>query len=161
ITISGGVSEFVYGYEGDTFSDLGPQLASAVQTRIQDAGLRLMEPIGTIRATPDGASQDTLQRSGSSVFGAPRGALPLHNLPGVAPRRPPEAEGPDSGAIAAATEAALRRLDLGHGGTGVALCYSWAGSATFQRIDAFTRGICAGLAPVLENGHPLVLVGDG
>src|SRR5690606_38110808 len=77
------------------------------------------------------------------------------------PRLPLEAEGPDSGAIAAATEAALHRLDLGHGGTGVALCYSWAGSATFQRIDAFTRGICAGLAPVLENGHALVLVGDG
>jgi ethanolamine utilization protein EutA len=120
-----------------------------------------MEPVETIRATVVGASQYTVQLSGSTIFVAPPETLPLRNLPVVAPRLPLDAETLDAAAIAAATGAALRRLDLDHGEAGVALCYSWAGSATFRRIDAFTRGVCDGLAAVLGNGHALVLVGDG
>ena len=37
----------------------------------------------------------------------------------------------------------------------------WRGSATFARIDAFCRGVLGGLAPLLAQGHPLVLAGDG
>ena len=43
----------------------------------------------------------------------------------------------------------------------MALCYRWAGSATFWRLDAFCRGVALGLATVLQHGGPLVLVGDG
>jgi ethanolamine utilization protein EutA len=56
---------------------------------------------------------------------------------------------------------ALRRLDLHSGETPVALAVSWAGSATFRRIDAFCRGVVDGLREVLARGHPLVLVFDG
>ena len=55
---------------------------------------------------------------------------------------------------------ALRRLDLGDGARPVAICYRFRGSATFARLDAFCRGIVDGVAPVLAQGHPLVLVGD-
>jgi ethanolamine utilization protein EutA len=41
------------------------------------------------------------------------------------------------------------------------LCYRWRESASFARLDAFCRGVTAGLAPLLERGLPLVLVGDG
>jgi len=37
----------------------------------------------------------------------------------------------------------------------------WQGSATFQRLDAFCRGVVDGLGSVLKNGHPIVLAGDG
>jgi ethanolamine utilization protein EutA len=37
----------------------------------------------------------------------------------------------------------------------------WQGSATFQRLDAFCKGVVEGLAGVLKGGHPLVLAGDG
>ena len=37
----------------------------------------------------------------------------------------------------------------------------WRGSATFERLDAFCRGVVAGLERVLAHGHPLVLAGDG
>ena len=43
----------------------------------------------------------------------------------------------------------------------VALRYRWQGSATFARLDAFARGIHAGLERVLEHGLPMILVGDG
>jgi ethanolamine utilization protein EutA len=37
----------------------------------------------------------------------------------------------------------------------------WRGSATFQRLDAFCRGVVKGLASILDRGHPIVLAGDG
>ena len=55
----------------------------------------------------------------------------------------------------------LKRLDLNGGEQPVAVFVPWQGSATFQRLDAFCRGVVEGLATVLENGHPLVLAGDG
>ena len=55
----------------------------------------------------------------------------------------------------------LKRLDLNGGEQPVAVFVPWQGSATFQRLDAFCRGVVEGLATVLANGHPLVLAGDG
>ncbi len=55
----------------------------------------------------------------------------------------------------------LKRLDLSDGEKPVALFVPWHGSATFQRLDAFCRGIIEGLKTVLARGHPLVLAGDG
>ncbi len=43
----------------------------------------------------------------------------------------------------------------------VALFVPWRGSATFQRLDDFCRGVVEGLASVLARGHALVLAGDG
>jgi ethanolamine utilization protein EutA len=63
--------------------------------------------------------------------------------------------------MAAAIGAALRRMDLHTGERPVALCYRWDGSATYARLDAFCKGVVAGLAPLLDQGLPLVLVGDG
>lgn len=37
----------------------------------------------------------------------------------------------------------------------------WTGSASYVRLAATACGIVAGLAPVLNHGHPLVLVADG
>ena len=70
ITFSGGVSEFVYGYETSNFGDLGAALAAAVRKRIDASGLKLMEPVEGIRATVIGASQFTVQVSGKTIAGA-------------------------------------------------------------------------------------------
>jgi ethanolamine utilization protein EutA len=67
----------------------------------------------------------------------------------------------DPAPIAAAVSTALRRFDLHQGQRAVALCYHWQGSATFARLDAFCRGVAAGLEALLGQGLPLVLVGDG
>ena len=79
----------------------------------------------------------------------------------IAPHLPLEGETLDADAIAAAVQAALRRMDLHDGSQVVALCYRWQGSATFARLDAFCRGISAGLGAVLAQGLALVLVGEG
>jgi ethanolamine utilization protein EutA len=135
-------------------------LALAIRDRILDAGVRLMEPVEGIRATVVGASQYTIQVSGGTIFVAPPETLPLRNMPVIAPDFDLSGDTLDVEAIARQTQAALRRLDLADGERAVALCFRWEGSATFRRLDAFTRGVADGLAAVLAHGHPLVLVGD-
>jgi len=161
IVFSGGVSEYIHGREERAFGDLGPALARAVLTRARARGLRLQTPDQGIRATVVGASQYTVQVSGSTIFVAPQGVLPLRNLPAITPHLPLEAEALDAERIAAAIRTGLRRMDLHQGERAVALCYRWRGSATYARLEAFCSGIAAGLSTIIANRLPLVLVGDG
>jgi ethanolamine utilization protein EutA len=161
ITFSGGVSEYIYARQEEVFGDLGPALAAAVLRRVKAWGPRIERPDEGIRATVVGASQYTIQVSGGTIFVAPLNVLPLRNVPVITPDLPLDNELLDVERIAVAVRAALRRLDLHEGEQAAALCYRWRGSATFARLDAFCRGVAAGLAKVLDRGLPLVLVGDG
>ena len=161
VTFSGGVSEYIYGREVRAFCDLGPALAQAVLQRAPSFFPRIEAPDQGIRATVVGASQYTVQVSGSTIFVEPAATLPLRNLPVITPALPFDAEPLNAWAIAASVRAALRRLGLDSGEQAVALCYRWQGSASFARLDAFCRGVAQGLGTVLQHGGPLVLVGDG
>jgi ethanolamine utilization protein EutA len=160
ITFSGGVSEYIYGRQTQSFGDLGPALARAVLARVKSWGPRIEQPDQGIRATVVGASQYTVQVSGSTIFVVPQSVLPVRNVPVITPDLPLADDPLDAEKIAMAVRAALRRLDLHTGERAVALCYRWLGSATFARLDAFCRGIAAGLSKLLEAGLPLILVGD-
>jgi ethanolamine utilization protein EutA len=161
VTFSGGVSEYVYGWETESFGDLGNLLAAEIRTRVAAWGVRLEPPAQGIRATVIGASQYTTQVSGSTIFVSPHSALPLRNVPVIAPGLLLEGETVDADAVAASIRTVLRHLDLGDADTPVAIFVPWQGSATFHRLDAFCRGVAAGLSDVLARGHPIVLAGDG
>jgi ethanolamine utilization protein EutA len=161
VTFSGGVSEYVYGRQHGNFGDLGAPLARAMLARVSAWGVRVAPPDQGIRATVVGASQYTVQVSGSTVYVAPIDALPLRNIAVVTPDLPLDEEPLDPDRIAAAVRGALRRLDLHEGEQPVALCYRWKDSATYARMDAFCRGVAAGLSAILDRGLPLILVGDG
>jgi ethanolamine utilization protein EutA len=161
VTFSGGVSEYVYGYEKQQFGDLGPLLARAVRARVEAAGLRIMESVENIRATVVGASQYTIQLSGTTIYVSPEDILPLRNVPVIAPGFALDPDSLDERAIAAFVDDALRRLDLSKGEQPVAICFDWLGSASYQRTHAFLKGVTRGLAAILENGHPMVLVCEG
>jgi len=161
VTISGGVSEYVYGREKTTFGDLGPMLAGEIRARIENWGKRLERPAEGIRATVIGASQYTTQVSGSTIYVWPMDVLPVRNVPVIAPDMNLDDDVIDPEKVAAAIKGVLRRLDLADGERAVAVFAPWRGSATFHRLDAFCRGIVAGLDAVLAHGHPIVLVGDG
>ena len=162
VSFSGGVSEYIYGRDATAYGDLGPLLGAAIRRRIEGwRGVEIVTPEQGIRATVVGASQYTVQVSGSTIFVTPASTLPLRSVPAITPDLPLEAEDLDRAAIAAAIKTALRRLDLHEGWQPVALCYRWQGSATWQRLEDFCAGIALGLKPVLDRGHPLVLVGDG
>jgi ethanolamine utilization protein EutA len=161
VTFSGGVSEYIYGREAAAFGDLGPLLGKAIRRRVENwRGVEIVMPDQGIRATVVGASQYTVQVSGSTIFVTPAATLPLRSVPAITPALPLDAEELSRGEIAQSIQASLRKLDLHAGEQAVALCYRWQGSATWQRLDDFCAGVVSGLKAVLDAGHPLVLVGD-
>ena len=136
-------------------------IGRAVRQRIETWGVPIEQPEQGIRATVVGASQYTIQVSGSTIFVDPHDTLPLRNVPVIAPDLPLAADELSQDAIADAIEVALKRLDLSSGEQAVAMCYRWDGSATFRRLDDFAKGVAKGLAACLDHKHPLILVGDG
>jgi ethanolamine utilization protein EutA len=81
ITLSGGVSEYASGRERMDHDDLGRELAAAVLALRATLPAPLEIASDGIRATVIGASQFTVQVSGSTIgIGAP---LPLRNVPVV------------------------------------------------------------------------------
>jgi ethanolamine utilization protein EutA len=161
IMFSGGVAEYFYGKQAETFGDLGPLLASALRSRVERLGLQITQPSERIRATVIGAAQYTTQVSGSTIYVSPLAVLPLRNVPVVVPKMALDEDPIDPQAVGKAVRSALIKLDLIDGMSAVAIFVTWTGSATFQRLDAFCRGLIEGLAPILQRGHPLILVGDG
>jgi ethanolamine utilization protein EutA len=160
LTFSGGVSEYIYGRERGDFGDLGPLLAREIRARARGWGPRIESPAAGIRATVIGASQYTIQVSGSTIYVAPLDTLPLRNVPVIAPALALDADEIDAEAIEHEIAAALARLELDKGEQPVAVFVPWDGSASYARLHAFCRGVANGLAPVLARGHPLVLAGD-
>jgi ethanolamine utilization protein EutA len=120
-----------------------------------------MEPAARIRATVIGASQYTIQVSGNTIFISPQDAVPVRNVPVVAPEFDFGADDIDQRAVTAAVQNSLRRLDLLTGRQPVALSFQWRGSATFARLQSFCSGVRDGVREVLAKGHPLALVNDG
>jgi ethanolamine utilization protein EutA len=160
IVFSGGVSEFIYGRQPRTFGDLGQPLAEEIRRRAEALGVRLLEPVAGIRATVIGASQYTVQVSGNTIFVSPEDAVPVRNVPVVRPLLPLDGVDIDADEIAGLLRAAVARLDLHPPDRSVALAIEWAGSATFGRLDALSRGIVAAQEAQLAAGQPLVLVCD-
>ena len=161
VIFSGGVSEFVYGYDRNSYGDLGPLFARTMRQRVGELGAMLMAPSAGIRATVVGASQYTVQVSGSTIFISPIETVPIRNIPVMTPDLDLTADDLDSDTIASAVRAGLTRLDLHDADTAVAIGFRWGGSATFHRLDAFTRGAASAMSALLDRGNPLVLVSDG
>jgi ethanolamine utilization protein EutA (predicted chaperonin) len=161
LMFSGGVSEFIYNREKTSFGDLGPLIAEEIHRRMPELGLLVMEPTARIRATVIGASQYTIQVSGNTIFISPQDAVPVRNIPVVAPAFNFDGEDLDQNGVVVAVQNALRRLDLLTGRQPVALSFQWRGSATFARLKSFCNGVAEGLQEILAKGHPLTLVNDG
>jgi ethanolamine utilization protein EutA len=161
VTFSGGVAEYIYGRERESFDDLGPLLAAEIRERAGRWGPRIEPPHEGIRATVIGASQYTTQVSGSTIYVSPLDVLPLRNIPVIAPMLPLADEAIDTAAVTHAVAAVLRRMELEAADRPVAIFVPWSGSATFARLDAFCRGVAAALGGKLAAGQALVLAGEG
>jgi ethanolamine utilization protein EutA len=161
LSFSGGVSEYIYQKATTGYGDLGPMLADAVSERVKRWGVKQVSPAEGLRATVVGASQYTIQVSGSTIYVEPHETLPVRNVPVITPDLPLASDDLQIDSIAEAIDLSLRRLDLQDGNKSVALCFRWQGSATYHRLDAFCRGVMKGLASILERDLPLILVCDG
>jgi len=134
ITLSGGVSEYVSGRERTGHDDLGRELAAALAALRDKLPAPLDVAADGIRATVIGASQFTVQVSGSTIgLGAP---LPLRNVPVVRLGADSPSIGPGSGAVA--------------------LAVKWDGEPEHGRIRALAERVAHA-----TDRRPLVVATDG
>jgi ethanolamine utilization protein EutA len=152
LVFSGGVGEYINGWQDREYGDLGRLLGQAILRRT--AGLTLLRPAESIRATCIGASQYTVQVSGDTLFLSDPGILPLRNLAAVAVH--PDA--PDALAIAAEIRRGITRLDREDGA--FALAIRWRHGPTYAALRALCAGIAEGTSGQLAAGGPLVVVLD-
>jgi ethanolamine utilization protein EutA len=152
LMFSGGVGEYVNGWQDDEFGDLGRMLGRAIVRRT--AGFTVLRPTESIRATCIGASQYTVQVSGDTLFLSDPGILPLRDLAAVAVQ--PEAADPE--AIAAEIRRGITRLDRETGT--FALAIRWRHGSAYAALRALCAGIADGTRERLAAGGPLVVVLD-
>src|SRR5262249_45246527 len=111
-----------------------------------------------IRATVIGASQYTTQVSGSTIYVSPLEALPLRNVPVIAPAFALDGDDIDSAAVAAEIKALLKRLDLDEAGTPAAVFLARLGHLPAARRvlpgpDRWPRGDPRGRPPAGARGR--------
>jgi len=160
ITFSGGVSEYLFGYESRDYGDIAKLLAEELRAQIkQRTALKLIDPGQRIRATVIGASQFTVQVSGKTIHLPRRGVLPVHNVP-VVPVGLDLGGAINGAAITAAVRAGLARLDLDPDAR-VAIALSWHGDPDHPRIAAAAAAIMAAVTPDGRRRQPLLLMIDG
>jgi ethanolamine utilization protein EutA len=160
ITFSGGVAEYVFGYESRDYGDIARELAEELRAELrQRTTLTLIDPGQRIRATVIGASQFTVQVSGKTIHLPRPAVLPVRNVPVVAIGL--DLGGAiDGAAITAAIRAGLARLDLAPDAP-VAIALSWHGDPDYPRIAATAAAVMAAVAPERRRSEPLLLMIDG
>ncbi|HEY5899430.1 MAG TPA: ethanolamine ammonia-lyase reactivating factor EutA, partial [Burkholderiales bacterium] len=158
VTFSGGVSEYIFERETESFGDIARPLAARVRKAFEAGkiGAPMMDPGQGIRATVIGASQFTVQLSGKTIHLSGHVSLPVRNVPVTFPALELHDE-VDPAAVAEAIADALARMDEDSRGT-VALGIRWRGEPYYQRL----RNLAAGIAQALEPGSqsPLILMID-
>jgi ethanolamine utilization protein EutA len=162
VMFSGGVSEFVYGYEKRNLGDLGVQLGKKVRARVNQLGggnIPLRPAEVRIRATVIGASQYTVQVSGNTIYLSHPDLLPLRNLQVVTPQLE-QTETITAAEIKSAVERALQRFDATDTERTVALAIRWDLGPSYPLIRTLAEGLVGAMKEHIDNGQPLVLVFD-
>ena len=161
LTFSGGVSEYIYDREAAYFGDIAPLIARHIREALARGriALALRTPQEGIRATVIGASQFTVQVSGKTIHIGDPAALPLRNVPVVAPALELEGDVVASD-VASAIAAALMRAPVEEN-RAVALALRWRGEPLYPRLRALAEGIALAFAVEDRGAAPLVLMIDG
>lgn len=158
VVFSGGVSEYIYGYEKGNYGDLGAFLAEEIRMQADQFGIPVKEPQQRIRATVIGASQYTVQVSGSTIFISEAGILPLRNLPVVIPKIGQEDLTPQG--VELALRQAFRHLDIQEGECPVAIALRWTLGPSYPVLKLLVQSLMSTLENTLKAGLPVVLVFD-
>jgi ethanolamine utilization protein EutA len=162
VMFSGGVGEYVYAREDRDFGDMGRRLGGAIRRRIDAGALPWpLLPAGEcIRATALGASEYSVQLSGStSYISSPGALLPRRNLQVLQPDFAC-ADHIDAGRLAEAIRAHLVAFDVADDRE-VALALRWQGVPAYERLAAFAEGIRRGLGSRIAAQQPIFVMLDG
>lgn len=154
LTFSGGVAEHLAGRTDADHGDLGRELAAALGRRAGELPAPISNAAEGIRATVVGASQFSVQLSGSTIHLADERLLPLRNLPVVSVVLGPGA--PVASAVADAAARGLARADLAAGAS-AAYALRWRGEPRHREL----RALADGLAAIPRGRGPLVVALEG
>jgi len=161
LIFSGGVSEYVYGFEKRNLGDLGNQLGRLVRERAEKLARSMpLKPADVrIRATVIGASQYTVQVSGNTIFLSHPDLLPMRNLQVVTPHI--EQQEPLSPSdVKDSIQRALQRFDIHDGERAAALAIHWELGPSYPLIRNLAQGVSEAMKGHVDKGQPLVLVFD-
>ncbi len=151
LVFSGGVGEYINGWQSAEFGDLGLLLGRVIARHL--AEFEVLRPVESIRATCIGASQYSVQVSGDTLFLTDPGLLPLRDLAAIALR--PAA--PSASAIAREIRSGITRLDREDGA--FALAVRWRHGPAYAALRELCSGIADGTRDLL-SARPLVVVLD-
>ncbi|MCW4035913.1 MAG: ethanolamine ammonia-lyase reactivating factor EutA [Candidatus Bathyarchaeota archaeon] len=157
-SFSGGVAEYVYGRERRDFKDLGRLLGEKIRALCVESSLRLVEPPEKIRATVIGASEFTLQVTGSTTYREPGFALPIRNLPVAAPAIKRDKLSVEH--VSSQIAKALARLDIRQREVSIALAFHDPVGPEYERLKTFSLGLAEAVRETVESGQPIILVFD-
>ncbi len=162
VMFSGGVGEYIYGFETKDYNDLGRLLGLKIMKRARQSEFTI--PLATseerIRATVIGASQYTVQVSGNTIFVSNEKLFPIKDLKVVFPRGGESAEGLTSQYIETCIQKAFARSDLADGEELVALAFHWKMEPRYELLRCLAEGIVLGLNKTIQKKMPIVLVFD-
>jgi ethanolamine utilization protein EutA len=160
-SFSGGVAEFIYCKNDKNYNDLGQQIGFHIKSNFKESKRRLVEVPEKIRATVIGASEYTLQVSGSTTFMSPdtrEEILPIKNLPIVSPII--QRQFLSKKYVTDQITAALKRLDIIEGKEPIALAFHDPVRTIYEKLTIFSQGVVNALPNTIANDRPLILVFD-
>lgn len=158
VQFSGGVAEYVYGYETEPHGDAGYDWGQAIRKRAPRLGMKMNvhTPPVRARATPIGVAQHSAHLPPESVYCSHGHLHGLKNFMVVSPRFDSGTRDPRQ--AAEEVEKTLARFDL------LADPQPFAISVDFVEEDesheAIARGIHSVLHDRMDHDQPLVLVGE-
>ena len=162
VMFSGGVADYVYNNQvpatmsdATIYGDFGPLLGWALNNAFLEAGILLVRPLETIRATVIGTGAQSVNISGSTIQVSEQ-TLPLRNCLVI----PPFSNGvPESKEeIARTLRQVLSRLDADVHRQQIAIALKGPRSNSWQDIQTLAAGLILGLEVYLREGRPLVVV---
>lgn len=159
VTFSGGVAEYFFGQTHEDFGDIAPDLARAIVEQLSTRlSIPTIDPGQGIRATVIGASQFTVQVSGTTLHLSGGVDLPVRNVP-VVQLPAVLSEGIDPQAFAASVRSSAEKRDADLAAP-VCLAVRWTGSATYQRLMELAAAIAEVATSTADPASLLVVVID-
>ncbi len=153
---SGGVAEFIYGNDPNSYNDIGKVLAEKIIALSDRLKAPLVEPKNKIRATVIGAGAYSLSISGSSGFMDDRLIFPIRNVPVLIvnveqPRLSEEH-------VVSQVNTAFQRHDLIEGQEIVALYFKDPLKVNYPELELFAKSIETALPNSIAKKIPVILI---
>ncbi|MFX0206578.1 MAG: ethanolamine ammonia-lyase reactivating factor EutA [Candidatus Hodarchaeota archaeon] len=160
-SFSGGVAEFIYKKNTNNYNDLGKHLGSHIRSLIQNSQHNWIEVPEKIRATVIGASEYTLEVSGSTTFMSTetnKDFFPFRNLPIVTPIIQRDLLSEEY--VITQITTALKRLDIVEGDIPIVIAFHDPVRTVYEKLKIFSQGVVKALPKTVAKNKPIIMVFD-